>query len=207
MSNILEHFSISELWGLIEDTLEDLCSAWNSKKLVPLLESDIVAYFYHLVACRTEGDVSWLHVETRMLNDGKRKPDLVIGPSRSTQQQKGFFLETANEEVPDNIKRILRLRHTNRYFLPAIDAKIILEFKLFRTPPKIKSILRDTIKLSCLKQDCPEGRASILFVDDGFQFNYEKCEMKIRTARGFDDPNLRIYICKKGKDGQPWMRV
>jgi hypothetical protein len=192
-----EDCSITELWELFEKALGDLCAAWARGHFAPLLEADVAAYLYYLLVSYFGGNASWLHLETRMVSSNQnRKPDLIIGQVLSTEDQKERFLAN-REPIPDKFQKIFK--STKSGFRPAVDAKLILEFKFLRGTKGLISAEDDMAKLGGLAQDFPEGRASVLFDDKGILTD-ERRE-GIVTAIGPKDPRLRIYVCEKRRSG------
>ena len=58
--------------------LDSLCRNYNDKTFVPILESDIVAYLYHLRISQF-GEAYKLHLDTRVYQKLESKFDFVIG--------------------------------------------------------------------------------------------------------------------------------
>lgn len=193
-----EYSSSGMLWGLIEEKLEALCIAWGNGRFVPLLEADVAAYLYHLLVSHFDGDGSYLHLETRIRGgtDGE-KPDLAIGPIESDDQKHELYQEFLKET---------KRKASKPRFNSEVIATMILEFKHCRKGITFKSKVEDPIiKLGRLKKTCPEGRGLILFLDNKVPTSERDLREKIISARGPDDRDLRIYICrKKEPDQQPW---
>lgn len=62
----------------IKQTLRLLCEKYNSRAFVPILESDVVAFMYHLSISHFE-DASQIHLETRVCQIVDKKFDFVVG--------------------------------------------------------------------------------------------------------------------------------
>ncbi len=196
MHNWSEYSSSSTLWELIEEMLDTLGTAWGNGRFVPLLEADVAAYLYYLLLSHFDGDGSHLHLETRIRNgmDGK-KPDLAIGPIESDDQKNELFQEFLKKSKTKSFKH---------RFNSEVIANMVLEFKHCRRSIGFKTKVENPIiKLGQLKKTCPKGRGLILFLDNKVRTNESVLREKIINARGLDDRDLRIYICRKKESDQP----
>ena len=85
--------------------------------------------------------------------------------------------------------------------------KLVLELKIFPigfTPGQLRNrftgAIEDIRKLGTLRQICPEGRAVVLFDDEGYLTPDR--QQDILGARSAEDPYLRIYLFQRNNDGQ-----
>lgn len=189
-------------WGLIEAALGDLCTAWTRGHLVPLLEADIVAYFYHLLVSRADGNANGLHLATRIFDADEKsknkKPDLAIGPVVTTDQQKIVFLDFL-ESKGKSSAQLQKARHSkflDGLFRPAVAApSIILEFKVLLVSASVSAIKRDIQKLGWFSRSVPEGRALVVFhhsrLKDATRHKVIDCWEQA------NDPVLRLYMCHR----------
>lgn len=83
--------------------IDIICQDYNERRFVPLLETDVVGYLYHLLILRMPDILPNLHLDSRVIGAGKnQKFDLVLGP--------------------------VERRPSNR---PAIQPRMIIEVKIF----------------------------------------------------------------------------
>lgn len=62
----------------LKQVIENLCQDYDDKTFIPILESDVVAYLYHLWITRF-GEASNLHLDTRVYEKLDSKFDFVVG--------------------------------------------------------------------------------------------------------------------------------
>lgn len=63
---------------IIENVLKRFTEDYATNRFIPILEADVVGYFYHLLILEI-GDVAKIHLDTRICQFGNNKFDLVIG--------------------------------------------------------------------------------------------------------------------------------
>src|SRR3990170_100213 len=120
-----------KLWNNMERAFDQVCAAYNARKLMPLVEADISGYLYHVLATQSGGDVRLIHLDTRVLGAaGNEKYDLVIGGvvgtedlRRLVENIRGKLDEVKEKQVPSRFE-VEKLR-------PMIWPDLVLEIKLF----------------------------------------------------------------------------
>ena len=198
-------------WKLIETTFSSVCESYRNGKFVPLLEADFVGYVYYLLVNMMNGDSSFFHLDARVRGvDGKEKFDLVIGKVISTEERKKYLLEKHSEEMDESLKKIFASKSAVSILRPAIEAELILEFKIFsigfdsaQLSEHFRQVEKDAKKLHALNKICPEGRGLVLFDDQ----EYLTQGRKGRLLNG-DTNDIRIYLFQKNIEGDfSWERL
>jgi hypothetical protein len=193
----------SELWPLIDETLEELCQAYNSGRLVPILEADVEGFAYHLLVTKLRGDASRVHLGTRVVGGRENAQyDMAIGRVVSTEEQKQGLLKHAGDQMDARMRKLLTSKALLSGFRPAVAAEIVLEFKLFAVGFDAVQLrehwvqaLEDIEKLAALKDVCPDGRAAVLFDDHGYLTAARRDAIVAR--RSGDDHDMRIYVFER----------
>src|SRR5581483_2252683 len=98
----------TDWWPLIEETFEELCRAYNSGRLVPVMEADVEGFAYHLLVTKLGGDASRVHLGTRVVG-GREKAqyDIAIGRVVSTAELKQGLLERAGDQMDAKMRKLL----------------------------------------------------------------------------------------------------
>lgn len=198
--------SADELWKIVESACEEICLACNEGKHEPLLEADVVAYFYHILIAFFSGSSRRLHLDTRVYGaDQKEKYDLVIGDVVGSKEQKQAILARLEEEKYEHtneFRKVLKSDSALQGFRPAVKADAILEFKIFAqgfSPQQqrvhLDMVLDDVKKLSAIRNICPSGRGIVVF-DDASYATKPRLD-KILASKGSQDSTLRIYLIQR----------
>ncbi len=209
----LQFSPVSELWDLVEEIFQGVCTEYNAGRFSPLLEADVVGHVYHLLVTKLGGDASCVHLGTRLFGSPKRAEyDLVMGECISTEEQRRS-VEALGEQVPEGLRRSIRLKGSLPVFRPAIRGRLVLEFKMFaigfdcgQLGEHVKQAVKDVTKLGALKDQLADRRAAVLFDDEGYL--QPPIQQKIVGARLEGDTDLRVYIFQREKGvGLKWWRL
>src|SRR6266487_1638268 len=196
----------AQLWNLVEKAFSQLCAVCNDRKLIPLLEADVVGYVYHLLVHQFDEDASFIHLDTRLCDaNDNDKFDIAIGEILDTKERKRLViekLEHSGYEQAETAKSVLARGSVLEGFRPAIKGQLILEFKFFakgfsaaQLNRHLEMAIDDVKKLMSLKAACPEGRAVVLFDDKGYLTDLRR--QKVIGTRETEDKNLRIYLFER----------
>jgi hypothetical protein len=78
---------------------QKLCQCSNNKSWIPLLEADVVAQLYHVLLLDGYVSLGLIHLDTRVINAGNDKIDIVLGPVTIRSSPKPFVIPTTSIEV------------------------------------------------------------------------------------------------------------
>jgi len=170
----------------VKQLMELLCLGYNKKAFVPILESDIVAYMYHLWITRF-GEVHNVHLDTRLCQKLDSKFDFVIGDVDRNHEKPCIGKPKLVAEVKAFPYGFTDQQHRVHYY---------------------HVINKDLPKLQTLA-DPPDSRYMILFDEDDYLRGFDKATQSSRLERltnhrnELDTQIVMVHLKKTEKGLEP----
>ncbi len=203
---------------LITKSLTELCNAYNEGAFVPLLESDVAGYFYHLLVKNNNDNASMIHLSARIKVEGEHRkyPDIVIGPVSSVPEQVEAYKNWIRSDKPDlsiSSEKALQIvgskGFAKQFRIHTAQIEVAIEIKPFLNSFKyqqLRSRARNAKKdiEALANQVKAPFKAILLFDEKGFLLKapVDHSLKELLRLRDATDPSVKIIFISRDLDNK-----